>query len=204
MTAAEVSAAVLAGGKSSRMGVDKALLEIDGVPMAQRVAQALSGATHSSVLLIGGPSSTAQLLGLAHEPDVIEGEGPLVGVWTAMSATAGDVIISACDLPFLDVATVSKFLDARCASADVAVAVVDGRRQQSLARWNRCAFTRVAEAVASGQRSLRSVLSIVDVVEVPCERSALLNANRPSDLTGDLTGDLDDVIDGSANVRTIG
>lgn len=200
MTAAEVSAAVLTGGKSSRMGVDKALLEVDGVPMALRVAQALSAATNSEVLLIGGPASTANLLGLAHAPDVIEGEGPLVGVWTAMSATAGDVIISACDLPFLDVATVSKFLEARCLSGDVAVAVVDGTLQQSLARWNRSSFTRVAQAVESGQRSLREVLAMVEVVEVQCERSALLNANRPSDLDAERNG----VANRTANVRTIG
>lgn len=200
MTAAEVSAAVLAGGKSSRMGVDKALLEVDGVPMAQRVAQALSAATNAEVLLIGGPASSANLLGLAHAPDAIEGEGPLVGVWTAMSATAGDVIISACDLPFLNVATVSKFLEARCVSGDVAVAVVDGTLQQSLARWNRRVFTRVAEAVESGERSLRAVLAMVDVVEVQCERSALLNANRPSDLDAHHKGESDQ----TGNVRTIG
>jgi molybdopterin-guanine dinucleotide biosynthesis protein A len=200
MTTAEVSAAVLAGGTSSRMGVDKALLEVDGVPMAQRVAEVLSAATQSSVLLVGGPASTADLLGLAYVPDAIVGEGPLVGVWTAMSATVGDVIISACDLPFLDTATVSRFLEAQCASGDVAVAVVDGMPQQSLARWNRSVFTRVAEAVVSGQRSLRDVLATVDVVEVPCERSPLLNANRPSDLASNRN----DVDGASVNVRTIG
>jgi len=67
---------VLCGGESSRMGRDKALLPIDGVPMAVRVASALHAAGATTVRAIGGDEEGLVRAGLVVEPDRAPGGGP--------------------------------------------------------------------------------------------------------------------------------
>ena len=54
--------AVLTGGRSSRMGQDKATLPVDGVPMAARVAGALRRAGAEPVLAVGGDQTALEAL----------------------------------------------------------------------------------------------------------------------------------------------
>ena len=51
--------AVLCGGASRRMGTDKALVEVDGVPMAERVAGALHAGGCAPVVFVGGDGARA-------------------------------------------------------------------------------------------------------------------------------------------------
>ena len=91
---------VLVGGKSSRMGRDKALLEIVGRPLAARMADLLAPIV-SRVTLVGNPLRYVQF-GLPVVADGWPGEGPLGGMVTALDAARGSwCLIVACDLPFL-------------------------------------------------------------------------------------------------------
>ncbi len=91
--------AVLCGGASRRMGRDKALIEVDGVAMARRVADALRAGGCSRVLAIGGEAEALAALGLEPVADRWPGEGPLGGLATALlAADDGDVLVLApCD-----------------------------------------------------------------------------------------------------------
>ena len=95
-----VAAFVLAGGKSSRMGRDKALLEIAGEALIERTVRlAASVATH--VRVVGGAD---RLAGRGFEilRDEIPNAGPLAGIATALNATTHEWnLILACDLPYL-------------------------------------------------------------------------------------------------------
>ncbi|TML12241.1 MAG: hypothetical protein E6G39_12150 [Actinobacteria bacterium] len=84
--------AVLAGGSSSRMGRDKALIEVAGEPLVQRVARALTAAGAERVVVIGGDRRRIEALGLEVVADRFPGEGPLGGVLTAMSAIDAPVM----------------------------------------------------------------------------------------------------------------
>ncbi len=91
---------VLVGGKSSRMGRDKALLEIAGRPLAARMADLLAPIV-ARVTLVGNPQHYAQF-GLPVVADGWPGEGPLGGMVTALDAARAPwCVIVACDLPFL-------------------------------------------------------------------------------------------------------
>lgn len=95
-----IAAFVLAGGASRRMGRDKALLELDGVPMIVRMAR-LAGSRVASVTVIGPPERYASL-GLGVVPDRWHGVGPLGGIATALSESLVDWnLILGCDLPYL-------------------------------------------------------------------------------------------------------
>jgi molybdopterin-guanine dinucleotide biosynthesis protein A len=77
--------AVLTGGSSRRMGTDKALLEVDGVAMAVRVARALDAAGATEVMCIGGDAPALAALGLIVVTDRHPGDGPLGAVITALA-----------------------------------------------------------------------------------------------------------------------
>jgi molybdopterin-guanine dinucleotide biosynthesis protein A len=92
---------LLAGGKSSRMGCNKALLVAGGVPLIQRVADALS-VVADRVTVIANLPEDYRFLGLPILGDAVAGVGPLGGITTALRATQSEVcLVLACDLPLV-------------------------------------------------------------------------------------------------------
>jgi len=181
-----VAGYVLCGGSSRRMGRDKALLALDGRPLAVRVAGALAAAGAGEVVAIGGDAGGLTAAGLRHRPDTWPGEGPLGGVLTALDApgAAEVAVVLSCDLVAPDPAAVAAVVAARAAAdADVAVPVVDGREQWVHAAWHRRVRGVLADVFAAGERSLAGAalgLRVARVTDVAPE--ALRDADRPGDL----------------------
>lgn len=91
---------ILAGGQSSRMGQNKALLPIDDHTIIERVAKALKP-TVSSLWIAGNPTADYSFLELSEVPDIFSGQGPLSGLHAALSQISSEwYAVSACDLPF--------------------------------------------------------------------------------------------------------
>jgi molybdopterin-guanine dinucleotide biosynthesis protein A len=96
-----VAGFILAGGESSRMGVDKGLLEIAGVPMIVRAARLVESVVGAPTVVVGTPEKYRGL-GLRAIADDWPGCGPLGGIATAFRASEADWnLILACDLPYL-------------------------------------------------------------------------------------------------------
>ena len=95
-----VAAFILAGGASERMGEDKALLELEGVPMVMRAARLAEPYVASAAIV--APSERYKQLGLRVLPDRWPGAGPLGGIATALASTRAEWnLILGCDLPYL-------------------------------------------------------------------------------------------------------
>jgi molybdopterin-guanine dinucleotide biosynthesis protein A len=139
-----VLGAVLTGGASTRMGRDKALVEVDGVAMAARVAAAMRAAGALVVARIG-----------SEVPDAFPGEGPLGGIITALR-WAGDehVLVAPCDMPWVEASHFSALANALGAHD---VAFVAG--QHLLAAWAPRALAVLETAFADGERSPRRALT---------------------------------------------
>ncbi len=104
---------VLAGGRSSRMGRDKALLPAGGRTLIEQVAGRVRAAA-GQVTLIGPPERYAGL-GFRVVADLVEDCGPLGGLYTALSITDADWnLVVACDMPGLT----AEFLRGLLASAE--------------------------------------------------------------------------------------
>jgi molybdopterin-guanine dinucleotide biosynthesis protein A len=180
------------------MGQTKALVEVDGTPMARRVADALEGGGCERVVVVGGRARELASLALPIVPDDHPGEGPLGGVLTALrllpvplpdhqpdySADAGSaVFVAPCDLPDLAPAAVRAMIE--CAgldgSADVFVAR-GARLEPALAIWRSAASDRVRAAFDGGDRTLHRAMMLLDVVEVTVHEAMLRNVNTPRDL----------------------
>lgn len=185
--------AVLCGGASSRMGRDKALIVLDGRPLAVRVAEALTRAGAGRVAAIGGDGAALAAAGLDHVPDGWPGAGPLGGVVTALrwarrvAERPEAVVVAACDLLAPSAAALEATVAGlgRDPSADVAVPVVGHRRQWVHGAWRPRAERPLAEQLERGRRAIHAAvagarLAVVEVEGLP--PGALADADVPGDL----------------------
>lgn len=173
--------AVLTGGASRRMGQNKALLGVDGVPMAQRVATALEGGGCDMVALIGGSIAELGPLDRPVVADLHPGQGPLGGIITALAhfAVASHVLVAACDLPMLDVATVQLLLGAARDRPDqAAIVACTDRLEPALVVWNRAAAGDLVALFDGGERAVHRALAQIDTHAVSVSAAALCNVNR--------------------------
>lgn len=179
------------------MGRDKALIEIDGRPMARIAADALIGAGATSVRAVGGDATALARLGLSVIADRHPGEGPLGALLDAFDADQADhtdqadvLMVLTCDLPFVDASVVAPVVEALLARPDAAVAApMLGGRRQLLSAAYRPALVRDAarRAFANGQRAVRAGLHELRVAEVLLDdalRWRLEDADTPQDLPG--------------------
>ena len=165
------------------MGADKALIEVDGVPMAERVARALEAAGCDPVVFVGGDRRLLEARGRTFVPDSWPGEGPLGGVISALDALrdATHVVVASCDLPDLTADAVTDLIGDRRPSEHVRVAD-SGRLEPMLACWPTATSDRLECAFANGTRALHEVLRDLDAVRVRVDPAAVHNVNRPDDL----------------------
>ena len=179
--------AVLCGGASRRMGRDKALIVVEGRPLAVRVADAIAAAGATRVVAVGGDVDALRNAGLHAVPDTEPGAGPLAGLVTALDAVGdGIVFVAACDLVAPSPVAVAAAVRALTADpgADVAAPVVDGRRQWMHAAWRRRVETPLAAAFAAGERAVHAAVSAggLRAVDVAVDPRSVADADTPSEL----------------------
>ena len=101
------SAVLLAGGKSTRMGRDKALLEIEGEPLWHRQLETLRRLSPERLMLSGPPRGEGEPIA-----DEFEGAGPLAGVAAALRKSPSPLlVVLAVDLPRMTTAFLNSLLD---------------------------------------------------------------------------------------------
>lgn len=189
-----VTAAVLAGGRSVRMGVDKTLLDVDGEPLLSRVVGVVSAVCAHTVVVTNRPDAVAQA-GLSADIPILTDEvayqGPLGGLATAMAVAPDDWVLAiAADMPHLEPQVIGALWAAR-GGADVVVPVGEKGPEPLLALYRVAACLPAArEILATGRRRLVAIYSAVKVVELPVESlrlvdpelRSLVNVNTPADL----------------------
>lgn len=101
---------ILAGGKSRRLGRDKAKLTFFGRPLLRGVAEVVSRVTGEVVISGRDPAEFG--LPFPWLADEIPDVGPAGGVLTVLAATGRPCLVIPCDLPFLDEATLVRLIEA--------------------------------------------------------------------------------------------
>ncbi len=182
-----VAGAILAGGASRRMGRTKALIDVDGVPMAQCVARALAAGGCKDIALVGGSPLELAALELPVVADGVPGEGPLGGIISALGhfTEVSHVLVAACDLPLLDAGTVRNLLHAAQANPGrAATAAQTDRVEPALVVWSRACLDELVTLFDGGERAVHRVLDQIDTQTVHVASRAMTNVNRPPDVPG--------------------
>jgi molybdopterin-guanine dinucleotide biosynthesis protein A len=174
---------VLTGGRSSRMGRDKALLLLRGELLGAAVAKAVKSAAGSAMLV--GNSAHAESLGYPVISDLYPGEGPLGGILTAlMHSTAEWNLVTACDMPELTADFLRGLLTAAGQSgADILMPTgPSGLPEPLCAVYRRTARDGIARAFESGTRKVTAAFAGLRLVHVRmAEVRPLHNVNTPED-----------------------
>lgn len=158
-----VAGLLFTGGASRRLGVPKATLRRNGERLVDRGVRLL-GSVCTTVLEIG-PGYASGRSTLESPP----GAGPLAALAAGMTALDVEghldpVIALAVDLPFVDVPLLTWLADHP--SQSTIVPIVDGAPQTLCARYAPEAAAVAIDLLAAGERSLRSLLAAIPVVEV--------------------------------------
>ena len=185
-----VTGLILAGGASSRMGRNKALIEMDGQPLVARVAAALQPLTTERLIIANDPAPY-RFLGLPIIPDIEPGYGPLMGLYSGLKAASGELaLLVAVDMPFLS-PDFLRYLLTLAPGYDVVIPEAEGRLHPLCAVYRRAScLPPIQEAIARGQRRLIAFHPQVRVRRVPEEElrqvspdlRALINVNTPEEL----------------------
>jgi len=174
----KIAGVLLTGGRSSRMGADKATLVVRGETLGVRSARILS-AVCNAVIEVG--AGTTGLPSVREEP---RGEGPLVAFLAGVAAVgpADGFVLLACDLPNLDEATLRMI--ASHPSRGSVVPTVAGARQYACSRWSPAAVAQARDACATGERAMKALLVAGDATLVAADECAALlaDADTPDDL----------------------
>ena len=171
----KVSAAIMAGGKSRRMGQDKAWILLDGEPLIRRVANVLAQVADEVFIVANEPRYAS--LGLRVVADRYPDGGALGGIATGVAAATHDtVLVAACDMPFLAPEVWRVLLDHRD-DADVVIPRVAGEFETLHALYAKACVPAMERSLAAGK--LR-VISFFDEVRVQPIAEAELRIADPS------------------------
>ncbi len=175
---------VLVGGRSSRMGRNKALMPYGESMLVERVAGEVAAAAGPVTLV--GPPDEYQRLGLPVVADRRPGSGPLGGVETALFHTTAEWnLVVACDMPNVQAELMGAMLDrAEEGGADCLIPLSGaGRLEPLCAVWHKRCLKPVAAALDTGVRKMTDALAGLRVKTWrPESHEWAVNLNTPEDL----------------------
>ena len=189
MDATDLCAVILAGGKSSRMGSNKALLDFGGQPLIGVLVDRIRPITNQ-ILISSNDPTCYEFLKLPVIPDHYMGQGPLAGLHAAMLWNECSLYIAlACDLPNLQAPLLRK-LTSFAKDYDVAIP----RTRDGLAHPLCAVYRRTCLPVVENSLH-RGVNKMIEILEEPSlsirwigpeeghfEDADLANINTPEDL----------------------
>lgn len=191
----EISAIILAGGRSSRMGTNKAMLPLAGTPVIERlITQLQEVANH--IVIAGGAFETYRQLGVEVVPDYFPEQGPLSGIHAGLTACHSPwCLVVACDMPFANQKVFQQLYE-RCIQEEsdkyqAIVPVVEGRVQPLLAAYRQTVIPNLTSALKNGQLKMTQWVEqletqYVDGLELSAEAGLTpdllqFNMNKPND-----------------------
>jgi molybdenum cofactor guanylyltransferase len=185
-----VSAIILAGGQSRRMGQDKALIDFRGRPIIAHVIDTLRELSND-VIVVSNRSSVVDSFGARVVPDYEPPAGPLGGIAAGLSVMRHELaIVVACDMPFLN-SPLLRYLIEQAAEADAVVMQIEDNFEPLHAVYRRACLTAINQHLAAGDRRVISFYADVRVRSVPeinwrtldPDGRSTANLNTPDDLS---------------------
>ena len=163
------AAYVLAGGRSTRFGQDKALVEIEGKPLVVRMCELLFNTVTRGVCVVGAASKYGRYWQKCVE-DRWPGEGPLGGIVTALLYTAANSpdcawnLIVSCDMPFLTEEMLGYCVDrAKKSDAEVVLPYSAQGLEPLCACWRTSGAGKVQQAFEQGVRKVTDAMKHLKV-----------------------------------------
>lgn len=183
----DITGVILVGGKSRRMGQDKAFLLIEGLPVIERMITVMQGC-FKKLVLVGDRPERFEQYGLPVLQDSYPGSS-LGGLYTGLQhAETGQIFVSSCDIPFPDPELV-RLICAEAGGYEAVVPATDNGLEPLFALYYKSCLPTMLAALEVGNYRITSVLHHLNVKTIPNEQmkavdpggKGLLNINTPQD-----------------------
>jgi len=159
-----LTAIVLCGGRSTRMGRDKGALPFGGETMLERVVRIVRGIADDVIVVARQDQSTPDGVRVIHDP--IEDQGPLAGIAAGLAASTTDLnVVVACDMPQIRPAVLQRLADA-IGEHDACVAVAGGHASALCGIYRSRVAGEAERLLASGERRVMRLLDAVQTKRV--------------------------------------
>jgi len=185
-----VTGVIQAGGRSTRMGgAPKALMELGGDRLIDRVVRALRQVTDDLLIVTNTPDLYASV-GLPMVPDVFPDAGSLGGIYSGLRAAAGAAAFTvACDMPFLS-PDVMRLVTSRAHEADVVAPLVGGQWETLHACYAKACLGPIERRLRAGRLKITGffeevrVLAVAEaeVTRLGAPEVVFMNVNTPEEL----------------------
>jgi molybdopterin-guanine dinucleotide biosynthesis protein A len=187
-----MTAIILAGGKSSRLGRSKALQVIYGKNLIQWVIDRL--ATLSTEIIIatahGEAIPCSSAIKTKTVADIYPGKGPFAGIYSGLMASSSSrAIVVGCDTPFLSVSLL-EYMTRICSIFDVVVPRIKNKLEPLCAVYSKNCLIPIRGLLEQDERRIRKLFSMVKVKYVEedeinrfdPEHLSFFNINSQADL----------------------
>lgn len=186
----KITGIILAGGKNSRMGVNKAFIDIDGKRMIDHILDIYRTIFSETIIVTNEPLIYTEFSDAVIVTDIYKGKGSLGGIYTGLFYAQYDyAFVVACDMPFLN----KKFIDfmiAQIGQDDIIVPELLEGFQALHAIYSRRCLPAIKKMVMSDKLKITAFYKNMHVLKIPentikpfnQDGRLFLNINTPDDL----------------------
>jgi molybdenum cofactor guanylyltransferase len=181
----DISGFILAGGKSRRMGTDKALLVLQGKPLLQQMISLIE--PFCDKVVISGQNSDYISFGVELIPDSYSDCGPIAGIFSALKYSISDWnLVVSVDVPFVN-DEILFFLISNIGECDCIIPKHDSGVEPLIGLYHRRTLPIIEEMITTGDFRLTNLLSKLNTRYVDCNElikkhpRLFMNINRMED-----------------------
>lgn len=169
-----ITGIILCGGKSVRMGKNKALLELGGRRVIDRVIGVM-GKLFPTLFLVTNTPDAYAFTGIETVQDAIPEGGSLIGLYTGLRhATTAKAFVVACDMPFLNEALIRRIIETSGDEAAIIPRTPDGL-QPLHALYAATCVPALSRVVESGEKRIQKACEALPVCEFGWDEISLLD-----------------------------
>ena len=187
-----ITGIILAGGKNSRMGVNKAFLKVDGIRLIDKTIDIYRRLFTEIIIVTNDPLEYLEYTDATLVTDIYKGKGPLGGLYTGLFYAKNPYAFACpCDMPFLNQDFIA-YLITQIKKHDIIVPEVPEGYQPLHAIYSRNCLPSIKRLLLSDKLKLTGfyrdmhVLSIPEAQIAPFNHNGRLfqNLNTPEDVNG--------------------
>ncbi len=172
----KINGYILAGGKSSRMGTDKGLLQFRGKPLIGYTIEKLKPAV--SELVIVSNNSDYSAFGLEVISDIIKDAGPAGGIHSALNHTKSKLnIIVSCDMPFISIETIN-FLIRNSGNSQIVLTEHNNKKEPLFALYSKDCLDEWESLILKNILSLQKLILNFNARIINVDNNILFSSNH--------------------------
>jgi molybdopterin-guanine dinucleotide biosynthesis protein A len=172
-----ITGIILAGGNNSRMGVNKALLEIDGKRLIDNILDVYQKIFSEMIIVTNDPLYYTEFPNTIVVSDIYKGKGSLGGIYTGLFYAANDYsFVTACDMPFLNKDFILYMIE-QIGKRDIIVPELPEGFQALHAIYSRRCLPAIKKMILSDKLKIVGLYKEMRLLKITEEKIKLFNKN---------------------------